>query len=229
MACREREQRRTPHSEIGLRRDEQRADLLLKQRREAGFDIALRRHMLDQECPAERSGGGLRIAHVGFGVRIDLRGEHSDRCVAGCNIAEKLEAFGHQRIGQEGDPGDIAAGPVDARNKTHCHRIDAGDKDDGNGCRRGFGGRCRWCGVREDDVDAALHEFGRQRRQARILAIGVPVLERNIAADNEAGFAQPLLDRCEPGGFRFLCLAVQHADHRQGGLLCVRRERQDEV
>src|SRR5262249_31393089 len=116
------------------------------------------------------------------GEVFDLPPEGRSRCLHVCDIARtvRIDQDGNapgvrQQLKQEPEPlwpkllvhgtyaGDIAAGPVEARDQTRFDRVRTDAEDDRNcrGCRfcRKCPGRAAWCG---GDGYPATHQLGGQ-------------------------------------------------------------------
>jgi hypothetical protein len=122
-------------------------------------------------------------------------------------------------------PGDIPAGPVEARHDAGPDWVSAIDEDDGNGCRRSFGRKRRGIGVSNDQQDLATNQIGRQRRQSIILLFRPAVFDHQIPALDVACFAQPPVEGSDPLREWPRGHGAQEADHRHRRLLRPRRQR----
>ena len=71
-------------------------------------------------------------------------------------------------------------------NAADLDRVDARQKDDGDGGGRGLGGDGWRRGVRQQDGNRALDQLCRKCRQAVVLAVGIAVLDRDVAAHDKA-------------------------------------------
>jgi hypothetical protein len=80
----------------------------------------------------------------------------------------------------------------------------AGVDHDGNLCGRGLGSSGgSFAADRDDDSDLAANKIGRQRRHPVVLALGPAILDRDVAALDEAGFLQAPSDSLAPSRSTF--------------------------
>src|SRR5262245_31811220 len=121
---------------------------------------------------------------------------------------------------------DIAARPVEATHEALVNRIAASREHDRNVLGRRHGGQYRSATSRRDDhVDLAADQIGRQDRQAIEPILRKTVLDRHVAAIDIAGFTQTTAERCQEVGPVILAKHVQEPDHWRRWLLRARRER----
>jgi hypothetical protein len=105
---------------------------------------------------------------------------------------QKLKLFGRQDPGQQGCPGDVRAGRVQAGYKAERHRIAAGRENDRN-CRCGRLG-CKGRRRRRPDqyVDRSPNQLCRQRWQPIMLSVGPTIVDREIPTFFVARLAKAL-------------------------------------
>src|SRR5215469_16272352 len=119
-------------------------------------------------------------------------------------------------FGPEAVPsGRVAARPAKAGDEAHLHRVEAGAEHDRDGIGRLLRRPCLGYSRRDQHRRGKRDQLGRERRQTIEPPLGVSVLDRNILADNEARFFQPLQER---GPVRCLGLrgaAAEIANNRQ--------------
>jgi hypothetical protein len=124
------------------------------------------------------------------------------------------------------DPGDVAAGPIEAGDETGLDRIRARGEHDRNGCGRGLRSkRCRRTDWRDDDGDATTDQIRRQFRQLTVFIVRPAVFDRHVLAFDIAGFVQTLAERGNEGGKRLCRAGDEEADNRQRWLLRTRPQR----
>jgi hypothetical protein len=124
-------------------------------------------------------------------------------------------------------PVALPPGRLRRATKPAFHRIAADHEDDRNGlgCGHGRHGRHVAAG-RGEDIDPQTGELGGELRQPIVLAVGPAQLGPDIAADDIALLAQPLIERRYHPSERRRCSAIEDADHRNRRLLRARRQRQ---
>jgi hypothetical protein len=174
----------------------------------------------DAEC-ARRS---LQIfgKNVRIGVcRIDESGDYA--CFRH-HFVDEIKAFCCQFDVENSNAGDVSAGPIQAFDNAHSHRIEAGEKNDRD--RRGgcLGGQDRRC-VHRDHGHLSLNQIGRQRRQSIVLAVGPAIFDRHVPAFDKARFAQTLTKCLSEVRIQFGRFTVEKADHGHRRLLRAGGER----
>ena len=75
---------------------------------------------------------------------------------------EGLQPLGAQRAAQRGHPGEVAARMGEAADDPAADRVAGGHHHDGHGAGRPLGGQGSGIGAGQDDVDALLHQGGRE-------------------------------------------------------------------
>jgi hypothetical protein len=99
-----------------------------------------------------------------------------------------------QVVGEVRQPGDIAAGSREALDEPVGDRIADGRNDDGNGGRGAFGGERRQGARRHDHIDVQPDELCRARSEPFGLAVGIPVLDHEVAPFDVAEITEPLAE-----------------------------------
>src|SRR5262249_51969534 len=102
---------------------------------------------------------------------------------------EKSQPFRRNLLGKKTDPGDVAARPGKAGDKTKRDRVSAAAEDDRDRCGRSFG-RLNSSGRagRSDNGDATADEVSHERRQAIVSAVQPIVLDNHVLTLDVAGF-----------------------------------------
>jgi hypothetical protein len=121
---------------------------------------------------------------------------------------------------------DVAARSVQAGDKTSFDRITSGAKNDRNGPARSLDRHCRGRALwRHNYGHSTVNQIGGQFRQALIDIVRPAEFDRDIAAFDEAGFAQTSAE----GGYKMCSrlrrTGVDISDHWHRRLLCACRER----
>src|SRR6516164_11103033 len=124
------------------------------------------------------------------------------------------------------DPRQIAARPIEARNKPELHGVrgDAEDDRDRRRCRLGCECRSGTSG-RNDYRYLPANQFGRQLRQPVVLLICPAIFDRHVLALDIAGVLEALAECAHTVRKRVRRCTAEEPDHRHGRLLCTRRER----
>ena len=107
-------------------------------------------------------------------------------------FAEQAKPLGIDVSVHGGDPGDVAARPIEAGDEALLNRVSAGLEDNGNRRSRRFGGKCRQRTARSNDGDLPPHQVGRQIRHPSEVIFRKAVFNCNVATLGEACFAQTL-------------------------------------
>src|SRR5262245_26799571 len=139
---------------------------------------------------------------------------------------EKSQPFRRNLLGKKTDPGDVAARPGKAGDKTKRDRVSAAAEDDRDRCGRSFGrlnsgGRTG----RSDNGDATADEVSHERRQAIVSAVQPIVLDNHVLTLDVAGFAEASAERSGMASGGIGPPTADEADGRHRWLLCARRER----
>jgi hypothetical protein len=123
------------------------------------FDRSPRHH---HELDPERLAGGLQRLS-GWAVRRG-RGtdEHADPRGPRHDLPENLQLLGDEIGLNEGQPGDVAAGPRQARHVPDADRVGMRGEHDRDRRGRLARGLHLARGRRQDDIDVHAHELGRQ-------------------------------------------------------------------
>src|SRR5262245_40561857 len=121
-------------------------------------------------------------------------------------------------------PGRIAAGAVEAGDKTACHWVAARQEHNWN--RRG----CRFCrhrrrGIPDNHGHLPLQKLGDQSRQPVVLAAGPSIFNGHVLTLDETDFLQPLAERGHIGHWCAGCITRPDEADEWDGLLRARRER----
>jgi hypothetical protein len=102
---------------------------------------------------------------------------------------QQIELLAGQRRDQQADAGDIAAGPVEARNQAVSDRIGGADKYDGSCSRCGLRRFCRiGAAGGEEDVDLSSEQIGHQLWQTLVMTFSEAVFDRDVLVFDVAGF-----------------------------------------
>src|SRR5262249_58109250 len=139
---------------------------------------------------------------------------------------QQLEALWSYLSVQIGHTGEIAAGPIEAIDKSDLDGIDRHPENDRNGCCRRL---CRQGGRRAASCDDHTHmtvgELRRKCRQSIVLALRPPILDRDILTLDIACFFQALAKRAQTVRIQVRRGSAEKSDHRHRRLLRARRER----
>ena len=133
-----------------------------------------------------------------YGIRNVLVHKESNDSRIGNEFVQQRELLRRQINSEKACSGDVPARPVEARHDAGPDRVPAIDEDDGNGCRRRFGGKRRCIGVSNDYEDPAANQIIRQYRQSIILLLRPAVFDHQIAALDIAGLAQAPVECSDP-------------------------------
>ncbi len=176
------------------------------------------------ELHAEGPGRCLQASRLGIGIGISRVDEDSHDGRRGDQLVQQLQPLGPQLHVQRGHAGEVAAGSVQAGDKSSRDRIATGLEDDRNRRGRCLGRRYRWA-IRGNHGDLTANQIGRQCRQSIVLAIRPAKFDRHVVALDIARFAQAFPERAYKTRVLVRRSAVEEADNRQGRLLSARRER----
>ena len=202
--------------------DQHGANAARRKGREGGFDFSVAGYVIKGDLLADRLRGGLEIAPLRIGGGCARVYEGRDRRSLRDKLAQQFEALRGHHAGQEQHAGDVAPGPVEARNKAGPDRVAAAGEHDR---RRRDVFRGQRCGVVGDDRRRAMAgQLGGQNRKAIRLVVGIASFDRHVPAFGESGFGQAFGERgheMNPFGLRG---TAQEPDHRHR-LLCVRCKR----
>jgi hypothetical protein len=103
-------------------------------------------------------------------------------------FGDQFETLRDQLNDHDGNSGEVAAWPGEARNETGPDRV-AYEEDDRDGRGRAFCCARRSSALRCDYVDLTVYEIGGQRRQPIVTPLGPTVFDRQVLSIDEAGFA----------------------------------------
>ena len=139
---------------------------------------------------------------------------------------QQPQALACHFLGESIDAGRIAAGPAEICNKAKPDRIFGNSERDRDGrCRRLRGKRCDDAAWRRDDRHLSFDEISHHRRQMIGAALQPVILDRNVFAFDQAGFAKTLAE-CVRTALEALCrTGVDEANDRQCRLLGAQRKR----
>src|SRR5262249_25955347 len=122
--------------------------------------------------------------------------------------------------------GYISARSVETGDDSSCNRIGIGRENDWNRLRRRHHGAHAWeIAANQDDCDLAPDEIVRHCRHPIVLTLGPAILDRDVAALDEAYFGKTPVEPSHgvcPFSRRH---AVKYSDDRHSRLLCARRQR----
>ena len=210
-----------PAAEVRIAADEERSGPLLDQACEGRVDLAFGAGSQHDELQPERARRSLGLIQFQLGIRIVRVHQHGDDRGVGNELVQQLQSLRREQIGEESDARDIAARPVEARDKSVLDRVAAETEDDRDRCGRRLGRERRDRSDCGDHGHLTADQIGRQRRQPIILPIGRAEFDRHVPALDEAGFAQALAEcgQClrAPRG-----RGVEEPDHRHRRLLRAR-------
>jgi len=122
--------------------------------------------------------------------------EHGNRSCFGQQFAQQLETLWPHLDIHIGDASEVAAGSVEAFDKTDRNRVDRCRKDDRNGRRRRLGRQCRRAAApRYDHLYLTANQFGRKRRKSAVLIFCPAIFDDDVLALDIAFIFQPLSER----------------------------------
>ncbi len=207
--------------------DEEPAGAVLHQPGQSVLELAFvarGRHVDRQPDGARRS---LGFHYLGFGFGIAGVAQHGDGGGAGGHqLAQDLEALRRELGGDVEHAGHVAAWPIEAGDEPRRHRVRTAGEDDRDGCgRRLRGDRGDGPAAGRDDRDLAADQVDGERGKLIVAPVRPAVVDRHIAAFDEAGFAQALPERRHELPRLVGEPAVEESDHRHVTLLGARRER----
>ena len=192
--------------------------------RKGRFDLGLAAGVEDRDFFPDRAGRRLGFSDVGHSRREIRVHEHRDGRGRGNEIVQQSQTLLGQLRGEDVDSGRIAAGSGEAGDEPQLDRIGAGVEHDGDRCGRGLDRSSgSFAADRDDDGDLAANEIGRQRRHPLILALGPAVLDRDVAALDEASFLQALAEAGDEMRERTGRRGTEEPNHRHRRLLRARR------
>jgi len=138
--------------------------------------------------------------------------------------SQQLQPLRFELHAHHGDPGDVAARPVEAGNEGELERVGGHVEDDWNGRRCRLGGhRRRGTADRNDRRNVPVDQLRRQRRQAIVMTLRPAVFEPHILTFDIAGRFQALMNRGHIARVRRGRRRAEKTDYRH--LLRARRER----
>src|SRR5262245_3106972 len=210
---------------------------LLKQRRHVKAE-RLRGLEVDNEFELDRTldsqrqhfysqhlGCGSHFPRLDYLYRAGRIPEHGDVGDLGNHFPEQLQAFPFHFHRDRGQPGDVAAGPRQARDEACGNRIADSHHDEGDcpGCilDRDRGGRAGG----HNHLDVQGDQFGDQRGKDLILSLRPAIFDGNVAALLVAERTQPVAEwrdeirfklggrvaqETNPGDFRGRLLRARH-------------------
>ena len=217
----------TPAGEKGVGADEERVGPLAHKRCEGRIDLAAGAGVEDLDLQPHGAGSRFHVSQRGLGSRsIGWIDEHGHTSGCGHQLAQEFQPLCRQLATEKIDPGQVAARPGEAGDKTEPDRVFAGDEDDGDrrGCRLGRQ-RDGSTADRGDHGDLPANQIGRQRRQPIDLILGPAVFDRHVLALDKARFLQALAKSAQTVRERVRRCGVEEPDHRHRRLLRARRER----
>jgi len=138
----------------------------------------------------------FNIARIPFRSRVGRPHEYGNRIHFWCDLVQHLEALGLKCAPQEGNPGHIASGPVEAFHIAGRHRIVGCCKYD----RERLGGSYRGfdrivAAARQDHAYALPYELLRQHRQPVVMIVRIAKGQRYVLTFDIPGIAQALPER----------------------------------
>src|SRR5262245_19449383 len=195
---------------------------------ECGIDLAGRTGIENQQLPAEVAPCLLRFVFHARALRQLRICQHGNQRSTGNKFVQQAKPFADDQHVEPTHSRDIAARPVEATHESLVNRIAASREHDRNRFCHCHRSQYRSATSRRDDhVDLAADQIGRQDRQAIEPILRKTVLDRHVAAIDIAGFTQTTAERCQEVGPVILAKHVQESDHRHRRLLraCCERPR----
>src|SRR5262245_56308312 len=127
--------------------------------------------------------------------------------------------------GQRAGACEVAAGPIQAGDKSKCYWVACCEENDWNCRGRSFQRQRRRSGERRNDGYPTTNQIGRQRRQLIVAALRPAIFYRQILALDIAGFLQALTESTQAVFVQVRRIAAQKSDHGHHRLLRTRCER----
>src|SRR5262245_34139396 len=127
--------------------------------------------------------------------------------------------------GQRAGACEVAAGPIQAGDKSKCYWVACCEENDWNCRGRSFQRQRRRSGERRNDGYSTTNQIGCQRRQLIVAALRPTIFYRQILALDIAGFLQALTESTQAVFVQVRRIAAQKSDHGHRRLLRARRER----
>src|SRR5262245_36526801 len=138
--------------------------------------------------PTARAAGSRSLNVVSVFRTLAGLTSTATRAAPGTNSRRSSSLFADNSLLKKIDPRQIAARPIEARNKPELHGVrgDAEDDRDRRGCRLGCECRSGTSG-RNDYRYLPANQFGRQLRQPLELTLGPAIFDRHVLALDIAG------------------------------------------
>src|SRR5688572_28838876 len=150
--------------------------------------MSVKRSTAAEACESRSCGGFVGLV----GLKITPM-----RDAAGRYFTEDFKAFGDDVGIEVGQPGDVAAGPREARDDAEADRIRNGSEDNrqgGGGFTRRESGRCT---RHQKNGSAEFDEFGRVAGQIVELPACISLVYYRVLAGRITEFAQAALERAQ--------------------------------
>src|SRR5262245_4848063 len=161
-------------------------------------DVTLRGCFHNHQIQSEGTSRRLNARQLGADgnciIRIDEQCDHGG---LGHELVQQMQVLRRQCVDEEVHPCNIATWSVEADDQTGLDRIGTARKDDWNRGSSRHGCRSRSI-VHDQDGYLPPEQVSRQCWQAIILSLRPPIFDRDVLADDMAGFFQAL-DKAVPG------------------------------
>src|SRR5439155_5202363 len=132
---------------------------------------------------------------------LTLGAEHSGTGEPRRHLLEELEAFARHLGEEQGCTGNVPIRPCEVADESGTDGIAGSGHHDWN-ARRGTPGRCGWRRPDpHDDVDALLHEFPGEGREALLAQVSEPRLQYDVLAIDPPEVVQCPAQRLRPSGY----------------------------
>src|SRR5262249_1310519 len=168
-----------PRVEIGVPRNQQRADACRSERRECSRKLLVAAGLGDNDGLIDATGRLFDLRQLVWGK--DWIEQNPDEWDARRQVAQQPETLRLHSIWVHGIAGGVAARPVEALDQSLAYRISAYSKYNWNG-RCGALGRARRriAANRDEHAYVTADEIGRHRRQQIVLTARPSVLDGQI-------------------------------------------------
>ena len=210
--------------EEGVWTEEERASLLLRERRERWLDALFAARAHDLNLLSDGACRRLQVPGIDLSVRIVRIQQHADQASPRHQFPQQLQRFPINALVNWLTPVTLPAGLLSCRNQACFDRIASDDEDDRQLGGRGLYCQRRWKPGRAYRGDRAQDQIGRQSGQPIVMSFRPAVLDHDVPALDIAGLSETF---SEIGDERRIVrrLGLMKKTHNGHRLLRPRRER----